>query len=74
MVDSSMAVGAGLALTGTIGPGIGIGLIGMKVLEGIARQPELANDLLTKGLIFVALCEALGLVACVVSFKLIGIF
>ena len=37
MVSTFGAIGAGLAV---IGAGIGIGLIGGKAVEAIARQPE----------------------------------
>ncbi|MEN0094533.1 MAG: F0F1 ATP synthase subunit C, partial [Pedobacter sp.] len=39
MVGSIAAIGAGLAV---IGAGIGIGQVGGKAMEGIARQPEAA--------------------------------
>ena len=39
MVGSIAALGAGLAV---IGAGIGIGQVGGKAMEGIARQPEAA--------------------------------
>jgi len=73
-LDNLDAIAAGLAITGILGPGIGVGLVGAKVIEGMARQPEMANDLRTNGLIFAALCEALGLVACIVGLKMAGIF
>ena len=72
--DPMMATGAGLALVGTLGPGIGVGLVGAKVIEGSARQPEMASNLFINGLIFAALAEALGLIAAVVGFKLAGFF
>ena len=42
VVGSVAAIGAGLA---AIGAGIGIGQIGKGAVEGIARQPEAANDI-----------------------------
>jgi hypothetical protein len=41
MVGSIAAIGAGLAV---IGAGIGIGQVGGKAMEGIARQPEAASN------------------------------
>lgn len=58
-------VGYGL---GTIGPGIGIGILYGKGLEGMARQPELANQLRTTMFIGVAFVELLGLLALVAGF------
>lgn len=74
MSEPMIAVGAGLAVMGVLGPGLGVGYIGGKVAEGAARQPEMANRLMISGLIFAALSEALGLVACLVGLKLAGFF
>lgn len=73
MIDPNVAVGAGLALMAIVGPAIGIGMVGSKVLEGIARQPEVSGNLSITGLLFAAFIEALGLSACLVGFKMIGL-
>ncbi len=65
MVGSVAAIGAGLA---AIGAGIGIGQIGKGATEGIARQPEAANDIRSTMLIAAAFVEAVALFAVVVSF------
>lgn len=59
------AIGAGLAV---IGAGIGIGLIGSRAMEGMARQPEIAGQIQTGGLILAALVEGAALFAIVVTF------
>jgi len=59
------ALGAGLA---AIGAGIGIGQIGGKAMEGIARQPEATGDIRTNMIIAAALVEGAALFAIVVSF------
>ncbi len=64
MVGSIAALGAGLA---AIGAGIGIGQIGKGAVEGIARQPEAANDIRTSMIIAAALVEAVALFAVVVA-------
>ncbi|MBX3242486.1 MAG: ATP synthase F0 subunit C [Chitinophagaceae bacterium] len=64
VVGSVAAIGAGLA---AIGAGIGIGQIGKGAVEGIARQPEAANDIRTNMIIAAALVEAVALFAVVVS-------
>jgi F-type H+-transporting ATPase subunit c len=63
------AIGAGLA---AIGAGIGIGLIGSKGMEAIARQPEAVNDIRANMLIVAAFVEAVALFACVIAFLTIG--
>jgi len=63
-------IGSGIAAVGVFGPGIGIGIAASKALEGMARQPEMANELLQKGIIFAALMEALGLFAFAIAILL----
>jgi F-type H+-transporting ATPase subunit c len=58
-------IGAGLAV---IGAGIGIGQIGGKAVEGIARQPEAASKIQTNMIIAAALVEGVALFAVVVAF------
>ena len=53
-------VGAGLAV---IGAGIGIGMIGGKAMEAIARQPEAYGKIQTAMLIAAALIEGIGFAA-----------
>jgi len=65
MVGSIAALGAGLAV---IGAGIGVGQIGGKAVEGIARQPEAAAKIQTAMIIAAALVEGAALFGVVVSF------
>lgn len=65
MVGSIAALGAGLSV---IGAGIGIGQIGGKAVEGIARQPEAASKIQTAMIIAAALVEGAALFGVVVSF------
>ena len=58
-------VGYGLA---AIGPGIGIGIVAGKAIEGIARQPEAAGTLRTTMFIGIAFTEALALIGIVTGF------
>ena len=53
-------VGAGLAV---IGVGIGIGQIGGKAMEAMARQPEMYGKLQTAMLIAAVLIEGIGFAA-----------
>lgn len=70
------AVGAGLAKVGAaiaaaiavIGASYGIGKIGAKAMESIARQPEAAGDIRTSMIIIGALVEGAALFAIVVCF------
>jgi F-type H+-transporting ATPase subunit c len=65
MVGSIAAIGAGLAV---VGAGIGIGQVGGKAMEGIARQPEAASKIQTAMIIAAALIEGVALFGVVVAF------
>jgi F-type H+-transporting ATPase subunit c len=65
MVGSIAAIGAGLAV---IGAGLGIGQVGGKAMEGIARQPEAASKIQTAMIIAAALIEGVALFGVVVAF------
>ncbi|MEG1480037.1 MAG: ATP synthase F0 subunit C [Kiritimatiellia bacterium] len=62
---SMSAMGAGLAV---VGASIGIGMIAMAALQGMARQPEIAGKLQTAMLIAAALVEGVALFAMVICF------
>ncbi|HNP57452.1 MAG TPA: ATP synthase F0 subunit C [Gordonia sp. (in: high G+C Gram-positive bacteria)] len=59
------AIGYGLA---AIGPGIGVGIVAGKAIEGIARQPELSGQIRTTMFLGIALSEALALIGIVAGF------
>lgn len=59
------AVGYGLA---AIGPGIGIGILVGKTIEGIARQPEATAVLRVNMFLGIAFVEALALIGLVAGF------
>jgi F-type H+-transporting ATPase subunit c len=57
------AIGLGLVVVGT---GIGVGLIGAKAVESIARQPEMKNDIMTFMILGIALVEGIAFFAAVI--------
>jgi len=59
-----MALAIGL---GTIGPGIGIGLIGKGAMEAIGRNPEAGNQITTTLILSIAFAEAVAIYALVVA-------
>jgi F-type H+-transporting ATPase subunit c len=66
-------LGAALAIgLGALGPGIGIGFLVGKAVEGMARQPEAAGIIRTAMFIGIAFTEAIALYALVVAFILVG--
>lgn len=61
-------IGAGLAIgLAALGTGVGIGILGAKSMEGIARQPEAQNAIRINMIIVIAFIEAIALYALVVS-------
>jgi F-type H+-transporting ATPase subunit c len=58
------AIGAGLAV---IGAGLGIGQIGGKAMESIARQPKAAADIRSGMILTAAFIEGAALFAIVVA-------
>lgn len=65
MGGSIAALGMGLAV---IGAGIGIGQVGAKAMEAIARQPEAVGDIRANMILMAALVEGAALIAILVSF------
>ena len=63
MIYGISAIGAGLAV---LGAGLGIGQIGGKAVEGIARNPEASGKITTTMLIAAALVEGVALFAVIV--------
>ncbi|MEM1324196.1 MAG: ATP synthase F0 subunit C [Bacteroidota bacterium] len=62
---SLAAIGMGLAV---IGAGIGIGSVGAKAMEAIARQPEAVGDIRGSMILMAALVEGAALIAIVLAF------
>ncbi|MBP6538949.1 MAG: ATP synthase F0 subunit C [Saprospiraceae bacterium] len=58
------AIGAGLAV---IGAGIGIGMVGGKAMEAIARQPEASGDIRGGMILMAAFVEGAALIAILLS-------
>lgn len=65
MVGTITSLGMGLAV---IGAGLGIGLIGAKAMEAIARQPQAIGDIRSNMILMAALVEGVALIALVLSF------
>lgn len=65
MENLPAAIAIGL---GTLGPGIGVGLIGMKAMEAIGRNPEAQSKILPIMLLGMAFAEAMAIYALVIAF------
>jgi F-type H+-transporting ATPase subunit c len=66
--NSMKFLAAAIAIAvGTLGPGIGIGLLGGKAMESLGRNPEAAGVVQTNMILAIAFAEALGIYALVVA-------
>ena len=66
-----IALGAGIAALGVIGGAIGIGMIGSKAVEAVARQPEAKGEITSTMIISIAFAEVTSLYALIASILLI---
>lgn len=66
-----VAIGAGLA---GLGAAVGIGLLAGKLLEGIARQPELETKLLGRFFLTAGLTDAVPIIAIAVALLILFVF
>ncbi len=64
-------LGAGLAMLGAIGPGIGIGMLAQGAMQGIARNPDASGDIQTNMILAIAFTEAVAIYCLVVALLLI---
>jgi len=64
-------VGAGVAASGLIGAGTGIGTVFGALITGVARNPSLRGQLFSYAILGFAFAEATGLFALMVSFLIL---
>ena len=56
---------------GAIGPGIGIGLLGMGAMQALGRNPEARGPIMTNMILAIAFAEAVAIYALIVAILLI---
>ncbi len=61
------AIGAGLAMVGAMGGGIGIGLSVQGAVQAMGRNPDFASTIQTNMILGVAFAEAVAIYCLVVS-------
>ncbi|HSH01898.1 MAG TPA: ATP synthase F0 subunit C [Anaerolineae bacterium] len=67
IADGLKLVGAGLAMTGAIGAGAGVGIVVGGAVQGIARNPDAAGTIQTNMILGIAFAEAVAIYALVVA-------
>lgn len=71
MLEAARLIGTGLATTGLIGAGIGIGTVFGALILGVARNPSLRGQLFSYAILGFAFSEATGLFALMMSFLIL---
>ena len=71
MIQAAKIIGTGLATTGLIGAGVGIGVVFGALILGVARNPSLRGQLFSYAILGFAFSEATGLFALMMAFLLI---
>jgi F-type H+-transporting ATPase subunit c len=70
--EATKLLAAGLAIgLGAIGPGIGVGLVGLGALQALGRNPEARGPIMTYMILAIAMAEAVAIYALVVAVVLL---
>ena len=70
--ETMKLLAAAIAISlGALGPGIGIGLIGMGALNALGRNPEAKGPIFTNMIVAIAMAEAVAIYALVIALVLI---
>lgn len=71
-VESAKLIGAALAMgLGSLGPGIGLGILASKALEAIGRNPEAQSKVQTTMILAIAVTEAVAIYALVIALMIL---
>ena len=71
MIQAAKIIGTGLATTGLIGAGVGIGVVFGTLILGVARNPSLRGQLFSYAILGFAFAEATALFALMTAFLLL---
>ncbi len=70
-LDAAKMIGAGLAVIGLFGAGIGIGDIFSSLISSVARNPAARSQVFGMAILGFALVEAVALYALLISFLIL---
>ena len=66
-LEAAKVIGAGLAVIGVIGSGIGMGTVFAAFISAVGRNPAARNEVFTMTMLGFALVEAIALFALVIA-------
>ena len=72
-IEAAKVIGAGLAVIGVIGSGIGIGNIFSSFIQAVGRNPAARSEVFTMTMLGFALVEAIALFALVIAIQPAGL-
>ena len=71
-LEAAKFLAAGLAIgLGAIGPGIGVGVVGLGAMQALGRNPDAKGIIFSNMIILVAFTEAIAIYALVISIILL---
>lgn len=73
-IDAAKLVAAGLAMSGLIGPGVGIGIVVNGALHAMGRNPDAGGELRTNMILGIVFCESIAIYSMVIAFILMFVF
>jgi len=71
LIEAAKFIGAGLAMIGALGAGVGVGLSVQGAVSVMARNPDAYGTLLTSMMLGVAFAEAIAIYCLVVAFLML---
>jgi ATP synthase F0 subunit c len=71
IIEAAKFIGAGLAMIGAAGAGVGIGLSVQGALGGMARNPDTSSNLMTNMILGIAFSEAIAIYCLVIAFLML---
>lgn len=73
-VAAAKLIGAGLAMIGTIGAGLGIGVVVGGAVQGMARNPDASGTVQTNMILGIAFAEAVAIYCLVIALLILFVF
>jgi F-type H+-transporting ATPase subunit c len=67
-------IGAGLAMVGVIGGGVGIGVVAGGAVQAMARNPDASGTIQTNMILGIAFAEATAIYALVIALMILFVF
>jgi ATP synthase F0 subunit c len=71
IVLAAKFIGAGLAMIGAAGAGVGIGLVVLGALQGMSRNPDYYGTILVNMILGIAFSEAIAIYCLVIAFLML---